>query len=299
MIKIEGVTFKYDQEERPALTDVSFQIEEGAYVGMIGPNGCGKTTLIKHLNGLLIPSEGNVWVDGLNSKDAVAVQEIRQKVGMIFQNPDNQIVGMIRQKVGMIFQNPDNQIVGMSVEEDVSFGPGNLELPPNEIRDRVQNALALVGLEGYEQRPPHTLSGGEKQLVAIAGVLAMNPSYIALDEPTSFLDPSGRRKVLEVIGRLNDQGITIVHITHDMDEIVHADHVIVLEGGKLLLKGDPRTVFTHFEWLSDLGLGTPKVTELMWRFKQMGSEIRHDILTVDEAWKEISAFIERKLSAIP
>jgi biotin transport system ATP-binding protein/energy-coupling factor transport system ATP-binding protein len=187
----------------------------------------------------------------------------------------------------------------MSVEEDVSFGPGNLELPPNEILDRVQNALALVGLEGYGQRPPHTLSGGEKQLVAIAGVLAMDPSYIALDEPTSFLDPSGQKKVLEVIRRLNDQGITIVHITHDMDEIVHADHVIVLEGGKLLLYGDPRTVFTQFEWLSDLGLGTPKVTELMWRFKRMGSEIRHDILTADEAWKEISSFIERKLSSLP
>ena len=227
-----------------------------------------------------MPSEGNVWIDGLNTKDAVAVREIRQKVGMIFQNPDN-------------------QIVGMSVEEDVSFGPGNLGLPPNEIRQRVQNTLALVGMAGYGKRPPHTLSGGEKQLVAIAGVLAMNPSYIALDEPTSFLDPSGRKKVLDVIRRLNDQGITIVHITHDMDEIVHADHVIVLEGGKILLNGDPRTVFTQFEWLSGLGLGTPKVTELMWRFKRMGSEIRHDILTADEAWKEISSFIERKLSSIP
>ncbi len=265
-------------QKEPVLKDVSFQINKGAYVGMIGPNGCGKTTLLKHLNGLLFPAEGDVWVDELNTKDPGAVQDIRQKVGMIFQNPDN-------------------QIVGMSVEEDVSFGPGNLGLPPNETRNRVRNALALVGMEAYTKRAPHTLSGGEKQLVAIAGTLAMHPSYIALDEPTSFLDPSGQKKVLEVIRKLNDQGITIIHITHNMDEIVHADQVIVLDGGKILLSGDPRTVFTKFEWLSGLGLGTPKVTELMWRFKRMGSEIRHDILTVDEACEEISSFIERKRSS--
>lgn len=275
MIKVESVTYKYDMKDDPALRNVSLQIDKGAYVGLIGHNGCGKTTLIKLLNGLLLPTEGGVWVDELNTKESGAVQEIRQRVGMIFQNPDN-------------------QIVGMSVEEDVAFGPGNLGLPSREILHRVRNALALVGMEAHTKRPPHTLSGGEKQLVAIAGVLAMNPSHIALDEPTSFLDPSGREKVLNVIRKLNDQGITIIHITHNMDEIVHTDRVIVLEGGKILLYDDPRTVFTRFEWLSDLGLGTPKVTEMMWRFKQMGSGIRHDILTMDEACKEISSFIQRR-----
>lgn len=278
MIKVEGVTYKYDMKDEPALRDISFQIDKGAYIGLIGHNGCGKTTLIKHLNGLLLPTEGDVWVDEFSTKNSGTVQEIRQRVGMIFQNPDN-------------------QIVGMSVEEDVAFGPGNLGLPPHEIRQRVQSALALVGMEAYTKRPPHTLSGGEKQLVAIAGVLAMNPSYIALDEPTSFLDPSGQEKVLEVIRQLNNQGITIIHITHNMDEIVHADRVIVLEGGKILLYEDPRTVFTKFEWLCSLGLGAPKVTELMWRFKRIGSGIRHDILTVDEACQELSSFIHRKRSS--
>ena len=278
MIKVEGVTYKYDDYEEAALSNVSFQFDEGAYVGVIGPNGCGKTTLIKHLNGLLLPSEGNVQVDGLNTKDAGALQEIRQKVGMIFQNPDN-------------------QIVGMSVEEDVSFGPGNLGLPPNEIRERVQNALSLVGMEEYGKRAPHTLSGGEKQLVAIAGVLTMNPSYIALDEPTSFLDPSGQKTVLDVIGKLNERGITMIHITHSMDEIVHADKVIVMKGGKILLVGEPKKVLTQFEWLNELGLATPKATELMWRFKGMGSGIRHDILTLDEVYGEITAFVERERSS--
>ena len=273
MIKAEGVTYKYDGQGNAALKDVSFQIDEGAYIGLIGPNGCGKTTLLKHLNGLLLPTEGKVCVDGLDTKDSKAIQEIRQKVGMIFQNPDN-------------------QIVGMSVEEDIAFGPGNLNLSPDEIRYRVQSALAMVGLETYTKRLPHTLSGGEKQLVAIAGVLAMNPSYIALDEPTSFLDPSGRKNVLDVIQTLNAQGIAMIHVTHNMDEIIHADQVLVLEGGAIRSHGSPRTVLTNLDWLNELGLGTPKVTELMWRFKRTRPGIRHDILTVDEAFEEIDSFIE-------
>ena len=275
MIKFEGVIYKYDMKDEAALKDVSIQIDRGSYVGIIGPNGCGKTTLIKHLNGLLLPSTGNVLVDGLNTKDTGKVREIRQRVGMIFQNPDN-------------------QIVGMSVEEDVAFGPGNLGMPPSEIRHRVQKALALVGMEAYNKRPPHTLSGGEKQLVAIAGVLAMNPLYIALDEPTSFLDPSGQKKVLDVIRKLNGRGITMIHITHNMDEIVHADQIIVMKEGKILLVGKPKTVLTKFEWLNELGLGPPKITELMWRFRRMGSNVRYDILTADEACEEITALIERE-----
>jgi energy-coupling factor transporter ATPase len=280
MIKVESVSYIYDTQGKAALKNVSFQIDEGAYIGLIGPNGCGKTTLLKHLNALLLPAEGNVSVDGFDTKDSRAVQEIRQRVGMIFQNPEN-------------------QIVGMSVEEDVAFGPGNLNLSSNEIRHRVQSALTTVGLEAYAKRAPHTLSGGEKQLVAIAGVLAMNPSYIALDEPTSFLDPSGREKVLDVIRTLNEQGITMIHVTHNMDEIIHADQIIVLEGGEIRSCGRPRTVLTKFEWLSRLGLGTPKVTELMGRFNRLRPGIRRDILTVDEAFEEINAFIESNCSSNP
>lgn len=275
MIKIEDLFYHYDSQEEPVLKNINVEIKEGDYIAIIGSNGCGKTTLMKHLNGLLSPVDGNVCVDEMNTRNPVALQEIRQKVGMVFQNPDH-------------------QIVGMSVEEDVSFGPGNLGLPPMLIRKRVDDSLTLVGMRKYSKRAPHTLSSGEKQLIAIAGVLAMNPIYIALDEPTSYLDPSGRKRVLEVIKRLNNQGITIIHVTHDMDEIVEANNIILMNEGQILFKGKPEEVFSKCEWLKEIGLEIPMVTELMWQLRQMGNNVRPDILTLDEACLELSALIKEK-----
>jgi biotin transport system ATP-binding protein/energy-coupling factor transport system ATP-binding protein len=223
MIKIENLVHRYDGENAPALESINLEIKEGEYVAIIGPVGCGKTTLIKHLNALLVPTEGNVWVDGMNTRDA-------------------SVVGEIRRRVGMVFQNPDNQIVGMTVEEDVAFGPGNLRLPPREIRQRVTDALEAVGMGRYARRHPHTLSGGEKRLVTIADVLAMNPRYIALDEPTSSLDPSTREVVLSILRRLNGQGIAMIHVTHNMDEISGADRIMVMEEGRIVLSGRPEEV---------------------------------------------------------
>lgn len=274
MIKAENLFYKYDRNQEPALKDINIEIKQGEYVAIIGPNGCGKTTLIKHFNGLLSPAEGNIWVDEINTKDPIAISEIRQKVGMVFQNPDN-------------------QIVCMTVEEDVSFGPGNLGLPPLEIRKRVENSLSLVGIEKLAKRAPHNLSSGEKRLVAIAGVLAMNPAYIVLDEPTAFLDPSGKQKVLDVIRKLNKQGITIIHVTHYMDEVVDVSHVIVISNGRILLNETPASIFTKFELLNELGLEIPKVTELMWKLRQMGTDVRPDIFTLDDAYLEISSLFNR------
>jgi energy-coupling factor transporter ATPase len=272
MIKAEHLVFRYDAKDAPILERLSLEIPNGQYVAVIGPNGCGKTTLVKHFNALLVPQEGEVLVDGFNTKEPAAHREIRRRVGMVFQNPDN-------------------QIVGMTVEEDVAFGPGNLGLAPAEIRGRVGVALETVGMLRFAKRAPHSLSGGEKRLVAIAGILAMKPAYVVLDEPTSYLDPSGRERVLGVLDDLRQEGISIVHVTHSMDEIVDADRVIVMNGGRILRDGAPREVFREADILRSVGLSTPQVTELMWRLREQGCGVRPDILSVDEAFHEISSLL--------
>jgi len=272
MITAQHLVYRYDPKDMPVLDRVSLEIPEGQYVAVIGPNGCGKTTLVKHFNALLVPQEGEVLIDGLSTKDAKAHREIRRRVGMVFQNPDN-------------------QIVGMSVEEDVAFGPGNLGLAPAEIRGRVGVALETVGMLRLAKRAPHSLSGGEKRLVAIAGVLAMKPAYVVLDEPTSYLDPAGRERVLNVLWDLRQEGISVIHVTHSMEEIVDADRVIVISGGKFLRDGAPRDVFRDADTLRAVGLSTPQVTELMWRLRAQGCEVRPDVLSVEEAFREISALV--------
>jgi energy-coupling factor transporter ATPase len=272
MITAQHLVYRYDPKDTPVLDRVSLEIPEGQYVAVIGPNGCGKTTLVKHFNALLVAQEGEVLVDGLSTKEPGAHREIRRRVGMVFQNPDN-------------------QIVGMSVEEDVAFGPGNLGLAPAEIRGRVGVALETVGMLRLAKRAPHSLSGGEKRLVAIAGVLAMKPAYVVLDEPTSYLDPAGRERVLNVLWDLRQEGISVIHVTHSMEEIVDADRVVVMREGKILRDGAPREVFREADTLRAAGLSTPQVTELMGRLRAQGCEVRPDVLSVEEAFREISALV--------
>ena len=270
MIQVENLSYTYDGDEIPVLKEINVEIPRGAHLGIIGPNGCGKTTLVKHLNGLLPTTTGDVRVEGLSAK-----------------NPSD--LYRIRQLVGMVFQNPDNQIVGMTVEEDVAFGPGNLALPSKEIAGRVQEALAQVGLESFGNKAPHALSNGEKQLVCVAGVLAMKPHYIILDEPTAYLDPSGRKMVLDVVQKLHAQGITIIHVTHRMDEIVGADRIVVMDRGRIILSEEPKAVFSEVALLKDAGLDVPEVTELMWRLQKMGNPVPTDVLTLEEACRELNA----------
>ncbi|MFZ0449203.1 MAG: energy-coupling factor transporter ATPase [Desulfatiglandaceae bacterium] len=277
MIEARGLIFKYEKSGDPVLKDISLEILEGTYVAIIGPNGCGKSSLLRHLDGLLLPDKGELLVDGMRTRDTGSLREIRRMVGMVFQNPDT-------------------QIVGTTVEEDVSFGPGNLGLPPLEIRERVDTALDLVGMKKYAKRPPHTLSSGEKQLVAIAGVLAMHPKYIALDEPTAYLDPSARMIVFRVLKKLHQEGIAIIHVTHHMEEIVDADEIFVMNGGKIIQRGKPAEVLTRIAWLKELGLGAPRVTELLCRLKGMGLDIIAESLTLDDACAQIFSLIEGKAS---
>ena len=275
MITVQDLCYGYDKNGDQVLDGISLEIPKGTYVGVIGANGCGKTTFVRHLNGLLTPTTGEVWVEGMSTRDTRAIQEIRQRVGMVFQNPDN-------------------QIVGMSVEEDVAFGPGNLRLNPMEIQERVAAALTVVGMKDYAQRAPHTLSNGEKQLVAIAGVLAMRPRCIILDEPTTYLDPSARQRILDVAVRLHQEGITIIHVTHDMDEVAGADKIVVMNGGRVHMEGSPSEVFARVEWLRVLGVGIPRVTELLWRLRGEGVDVRTDIFSPEEACRELCALIRTR-----
>ena len=261
MIKIDNVTFEYS-EGKPVLRNVSLEVKKGEFLTILGHNGSGKSTLARHMNALLLPNEGDVIVSNMNTKE-------------------QELVGKIRQRVGMVFQNPDNQIVAAIVEEDVAFAPENLGVPTDEIRERVDWALEVVGLSEYVRHAPHLLSGGQKQKVAIAGVLAMKPAYLVLDEPTAMLDPKGRREVLATLKELNSEGMTIVLITHNMEEAVHADRVAVMKNGEILMLGTPREVFGEVEQVKALGLDVPQVTEFMY---ELGLP---NALTVDEAYEEL------------
>lgn len=272
MIKIEHLTYEYaneEDEEVAAVDDVSLEIEKGEFVVVLGHNGSGKSTLAKHINALLLPTKGDIFVNGMNTRDPQKLWDIRKTAGMVFQNPDNQLVATI-------------------VEEDVAFGPENLGVPPEEIRQRVDDSLRLVGMEAYKKHAPHMLSGGQKQRIAIAGVLAMNPECIILDEPTAMLDPMGRREVMDTVLKLNkENGKTIVHITHYMDEAVFADKIVIMEQGKAIKMGTPKEIFRDVEEIKAIGLDVPQVTELAFELKKEGIDISTEILTIEEMVKSI------------
>lgn len=268
MIECRNLIFKYtageNQEEKIAINDVNFQIKEGEFIAILGHNGSGKSTMAKHMNALLIPTEGKMLVNKMDTSDMNSLWNIRETAGMVFQNPDNQLVATI-------------------VEEDVAFGPENLGVPPEEIRKRVDEALERVGMSEYKRHAPHLLSGGQKQRIAIAGILAMKPKCIIFDEPTAMLDPSGRKEVLDTIIDLNkNYGITVILITHYMDEAAKADRIVVMDKGKLILDGKPRDVFSNVEKMKSIGLDVPQVTELSYELQKAGINIDTRILDVNE-----------------
>ena len=273
MIQTDALSFSYPVEEgqrrTTALDNVTLSIEKGSFVVVLGHNGSGKSTLAKHMNAVLLPSGGAVYVEGMDTKKEELLLEIRRRVGMVFQNPDNQIVANV-------------------VEEDVAFAPENLGVPTAELRRRVDDALAAVGMTEFTRHAPHLLSGGQKQRVAIAGVIAMEPECIVLDEATAMLDPSGRREVLDTVHRLNrERGITVVHITHHMSEAEDADRVIVMNDGVVAMDGAPREIFSRVEELQALGLAAPDTVELLRRLNRHGMNLPLTAITVDECARAI------------
>lgn len=270
MIKFQDVTYKYtsiedDKEvERYAVKGIDLKVKKGEFLVVLGHNGSGKSTIAKHINALVQPSSGTVTIDGMDTSKEENLWDIRSKAGMVFQNPDNQLVATI-------------------VEEDVAFGPENLGIEPKEIRRRVDESLEKVGMSEYKRHAPHLLSGGQKQRIAIAGVLAMKPDCIVFDEPTAMLDPSGRKDVLNSIIDLNkNYGITIVLITHYMDEAAMGDRIVVVDDGKIIMEGVPKKVFSQVETMKKIGLDVPQVTELSYELRKEGIDIDSEILNIDE-----------------
>ena len=270
-IRVENLSYSYPGvEDAPGVSvfeNLELNIEEGSFVAVLGANGCGKSTLAKHFNSILLPCGGKVWVYGMDTADEDKLIAIRRSAGMVFQNPDNQIVANV-------------------VEEDVAFGPENLGIASPEIRHRVDKALKQVGMYEYREHAPHLLSGGQKQRIAIAGVLAIEPKCIVLDEPTAMLDPKGRREVMDTISALNrEKGITVILITHHMDEAAKAQRVVVLHKGAVALDGTPAQVFSNVEKLHDMGLAAPETVELCWALNRCGFDLPLDRLTADECAK--------------
>lgn len=277
MIRAAGLGYEYlryeeegqEPEVTKAIEDVSLEIQKSQFIAVLGHNGSGKSTLAKHINALLVPTEGTMWVDDMKTTDEEDVWKIRQKAGMVFQNPDNQIIGNV-------------------VEEDVGFGPENMGVPTEEIWARVDKSLEAVGMTAYRLQSPNKLSGGQKQRVAIAGVMAMKPRCIVLDEPTAMLDPNGRREVIKTVHELNRQeGITVVLITHYMEEVIDADRVVVIDGGHVVMDGTPKEVFSRVKELKKYSLDVPQVTELADELKEAGMDLPYGILSIDELVDEL------------
>ena len=267
IITIEDLVFEYIRGDngvvKHALNGISLEIDEGSFTAIIGKNGSGKSTLAKNLNGLLVPTSGTVYVDGYDTRDDDTIWEIRQRAGMVFQNPDNQLVSSI-------------------VEDDVAFGPENLGVDPQEIRRRVDKALEDVNMGQYKQKAPHLLSGGQKQRIAIAGVVAMRPKIIIFDEPTAMLDPKGRKDIMKIIDELHREGITVILITHFMDEVVNADRVIIMSPGKVLLDGTPEEVFSQADLITSANLELPLTIELGERLRAQGMDIPKGMIKEEE-----------------
>jgi len=279
MVKVKDLTFEYIRRDEEgnvesihkAVDGVNLDVKKGDFVAILGHNGSGKSTLAKHINAILFPTEGSVWVNGMDTKDEKHLWDIRQSAGMVFQNPDNQIIATI-------------------VEEDVGFGPENLGVPTKEIWERVEKSLKAVGMLEFRSQSPNKLSGGQKQRVAIAGIMAMKPECIVLDEPTAMLDPNGRKEVLRTVRNLNEnEKVTVILITHHMDEVIFADKVIVMDQGHIVMQGTPKEIFSKVEELKRYRLDVPQVTELAYELKKEGVKLPDGILTVEELVASLTA----------